>query len=238
MNKKFVLFDIDGTLIYHIPTKEYPSFFRWIYAIKKVFGIDIKVDPAKNYNGWVDLQITADMVKEYGITRERVLEYSAQFAVALHEAVLKQAGSSDKLYVPIPEAVTLAQRLFENHFFIGLLTGNVERMARWKLDHAGVPDIFVFGLFGDDVDDRVTLAKTVFEKAKNHFGITFLPKDIVVVGDAIGDIRCAKAIGATTIIAMTGRHSTREELAVENPDLLVDTLADSAVYDFFHLSLT
>ena len=144
------------------------------------------------------------MVKEYGITRERVLEYSAQFAVALHEAVLKQAGSSDKLYVPIPEAVTLAQRLFENHFFIGLLTGNVERMARWKLDHAGVPDIFVFGLFGDDVDDRVTLAKTVFEKAKNHFGITFLPKDIVVVGDAIGDIRCAKAIGATTIIAMTG----------------------------------
>lgn len=233
--KQLVLFDIDGTLIDHIPSKKWPSFFRFRYAIKKVFGVEAIVDPVTNYNGWVDLQIAADMVKSYGITRETVLAKSSLYAEALHEFALTCVTRTDKLYVAIPEAVALSQHLHTAGFPLGLLTGNVERMARWKLTHADVPDIFSFGLFGDDVDDRVTLAKTVFERAKKHFGITFLPKDIVVVGDAIGDIRCGKAIGATTIIVMTGHHSTREALAAENPDVLVNTLADPAVLTYFHL---
>lgn len=233
--KKLVLFDIDGTLIYHVPTKTNVSYARFVYAIQKTFGVDVEIDTTKNYNGWVDLQITADIVQPYGISKETVMRNSSVFADALHDYVTKLSESNEKLYVAIPEAVQLACLLNERKFYIGLLTGNVKRMAQWKLEHAEVPHIFTFGLFGDDVDDRILLAKTVFKKAKNHFGVLFLPKNIFVVGDAIGDIRCGKAIGATTIIATTGRHSSQVELAVAKPDLLVDSLMDERVLSLLGL---
>lgn len=73
-------------------------------------------------------------------------------------------------------------------------------MAEWKLVHVGI-DLSWFSLFvtSDDFEDRISLAKSVFTKIENE-------TDIYIIGDAVGDIQCAHAIGATSIIATTGRH--------------------------------
>jgi phosphoglycolate phosphatase-like HAD superfamily hydrolase len=48
----------------------------------------------------------------------------------------------------------------------------------------------------------------------------------MVIGDTVHDIRCARAIGALAIAVPTG-GSSRDALAAESPDLLLDNLADA-----------
>lgn len=234
--KRLVLFDIDGTLVFHVGTGRNVGFARFQYAIKKVFGFNPTIDEHLNYNGWIDTQICAYIVKPYGITTAMVRKKLPEIEKALHERALFQAAGGVSLYQAIPEAVKLATMLKGlDGVYLGLLTGNVESMAGWKLEHAGIPALFDFGVYGGEADDRIKLAKTVFAKAKKHFGISFTPEKIIVIGDALGDINCAKAIGAQSIIAMTGHHSTRVELLKAGPTLLIDNFMDSKVLTFFGL---
>lgn len=235
VDKKLVLFDIDGTLIQHVGPKGTVGYPRFIYAIKKTFGVDVIILPV-NYNGWVDQQIAWDIVRRYGISRDKFLGYTKEFFSAMEEFAKLQEKERSQLYVPIVFSITLAKLLAKTEqIYLGLLTGNVERMAWWKLTHAGITDIFHWGIFSDGYEDRITLAKTVYDKAYEYFHLRFVPDEVYVVGDAVGDVRCGKAIGAKTIITLTGGHS-KKELRRENPDLLVENLMDPRVLELFHLS--
>ncbi len=87
------------------------------------------------------------------------------------------------------------------------------------------------------------LLEKLISHAKKFFQITFQPKDVVVIGDTVFDIRCGKAIGAQTIAVTTGGHlvtkvdpkagTYKNALAQEHPDLLVDSLMDQKVLTFF-----
>ncbi len=227
---KLILFDIDGTLIYHVGQRINVGYPRFKLAIKRVFGLDVDIDTSVNYNGWVDRQITWHNVHMHGIGKKEFDGKFSQIAKELHTITIQQAKEKGRLYAAIDPAVVLAKNVAHNsEYAIGIITGNVKRVALWKLEHAGIHGIFSFGVYGDEADDRISLAKTVFVKAESFFKVVFHPEDIYVIGDAIGDIRCGKAIGARTIIVMTGGHSTKEELLLEKPDLLVDTLEDPRV---------
>ena len=127
----------------------------------------------------------------------------------------------------------LIQLLCNNGYEVGILTGNVRKMAEWKLTHSGI-DLFPFHVWvtDDNAEDRITLAKEVFDAAATVYGKPILAKDMIIIGDAVGDIRCAKAIGVKHIIVVTGGHK-KEELISEQPDILVDSLMDKTVRDFF-----
>lgn len=237
METKLILFDIDGTLIRHVTSIFTSGWPRFIYAAKKAYGVDIIFDPKANYNGAVDRQILFNMVSGLGVTKE---EFNAKFplaAQALHEHATSQSADGTKYYQAIPEAVELAQKLSKiPDYHLGILTGNVKLMAKWKLAHTQInPDIFKILLTGDEFEDRLLLARSVFDEADAVFKYKFKPNEVVIIGDAIGDIKCAREIGASVIITMTGGHSTRQELMAEKPDLLVDNLADPRVYDFFKI---
>lgn len=234
---KLILFDIDGTLIRHVKSHTVGGWPRFIYAAKKAYGVDIEINTTKNYNGWVDREILFNLVSPHGVTKAEFDYHFPQAITAMHEHALKQDKEVGKLYEQIPEAVELVKLVNqEPNFKVGVMTGNVHKMALWKLVHSGI-DLELFKLFidGDEIDDRISLAKTVFSKAQAVFGIDFPPRDVIVIGDAIGDIRCAKSIGARTIIVLTGQHSTRDVLARENPDLIVDSLMDPQVLKFLDL---
>lgn len=240
---KLVLFDIDGTLIHHIGEQKGIGFIRFQHVIREVYGkeIDLEEVAKQNYGGWIDRGIVRHMLKDHGVSDREFIEKWPRISVALKAYAEAQAAGGKKLYQAFPEAIELAHKLAKREDVrVGLMTGNVERMGWWKIEHAGIVDVFSFGVFADDVDDRISLAKTVFEKAQKHFTIQFDPKDISVIGDTIHDIRCGKAIGATTIAVTTGQHASfvknstyREDLEREKPDFLVDSLLDPAVCDFF-----
>ncbi len=239
---KLVLFDIDGTLVQHIGAQKSVGFIRFAHVIREIYGkeIDLALVAKQNYGGWIDRGIVRHMLKDHGVSDAEFIEKWPRISMAMKKYADTQASDGKKLYQAFPEAVELAQRLSQREDVrIGLMTGNVERMGWWKIEHAGILNLFSFGVFADDVDDRISLAKTVFEKAEKHFNRTFTPQEITVIGDTIHDVRCGKAIGATTIAVTTGRHTSmathsyEQDLANEKPDFLVDSLLDPAVCDFF-----
>ena len=57
--------------------------------------------------------------------------------------------------------------------------------------------------------------------------------DCVIVGDSVVDLKAGKSAGAQTVAVLSGLYS-REELARENPDLIVKDISELPVFlDFF-----
>jgi phosphoglycolate phosphatase-like HAD superfamily hydrolase len=108
---------------------------------------------------------------------------------------------------------------------LGLLTGNLERGAKLKLEHYDLWRFFAFGAFADDHHDRNELGTFALSRAHETTGIEFAATQVDVIGDTGHDIACGKAFGARTIAVATGPWS-REQLAEHKPDFLFDDLAN------------
>lgn len=230
--KKLVLFDIDGTLLSSVVPGG--TLARFGYAIETVHGIKVEVH-AENwkYNGVVDSGIVWDLIKDKGISRkehkQKLGDVSHQFAV-----FLENLSAGGQIYAPIPDAVALVKKLSrQKNIALGVITGNLGETAAWKLRHIGLEKYFRFGLFGHEAESREELAQLISVRAKEFFHFEFPPKDIVIIGDTVHDIRCGKTIGATTIAVTTGWQIDRQTLMTEHPDILVDSLLAKPVRDFF-----
>ena len=235
---KLILFDIDGTLV----SQDGSSVFemkpegetKFSYAIRTVFGKQIHVDMTK-FNGYVDRSILWFCAESVGIDRKDFDRELPRLAAEMHN-YMKLSNLDVSLYHPIETARQFVDLVVASQTIAyGILSGNVQSIAEWKLDKAGYGHMFDFGLYGEEADDRIELAKKTVVRANAFFHTTFVPKDISVIGDTVHDVRCGKAIGAHTIAVMTGRHRDPVVLNAENPDFLVDSLMDNSVLDYFGL---
>jgi phosphoglycolate phosphatase-like HAD superfamily hydrolase len=90
---------------------------------------------------------------------------------------------------------------------LGLVTGNLEPVARLKLARAGIGDLFRRGLggFGSDHEDRSELPAIARRRAGRLAGNGEWPRAAtVVVGDTPRDIACARADGVGVVAIATG----------------------------------
>jgi phosphoglycolate phosphatase-like HAD superfamily hydrolase len=112
---------------------------------------------------------------------------------------------------------------------VGLLTGNLRVTAQRKLTHYGLWGRFPFGGFGDEHLDRDDIATMAMAEAKAHHGGGGPPAEIdgevIVLGDTLHDIRCARSIGARVVAVPTGQTPS-DVLRGGEPDLLVETLGE------------
>jgi len=212
MQKRLLLFDIDGTLIHSggAGVRALKSAFKERFGVADdLHGIEIA--------GMTDSGIVVSILKKNDIpaTNENIGAFLDSY---VHFLSLELPRRKGKL---LPGVLDLLEKLKSRpHLVLGLLTGNVSRGARLKLEHHGVWHFFEFGAFADDHQDRNRRAR-----AKEKHGREFSPSQIDVIGDTPRDIACGKAIGARTIAVATGTWS-REELAKYQPDFLIDDLSD------------
>ena len=115
----------------------------------------------------------------------------------------------------------------QENVVLGLLTGNIEKGARAKLDAAGI-DItrFRVNAFGSDHEHRPELPAVAQRRANDLLGKEIQGDRVIVIGDTPADIRCGESIGARAIGVATGRYST-EELASHGAYAVFETLADT-----------
>jgi phosphoglycolate phosphatase len=217
IQKRLLLFDIDGTLI--------NSGGAGIYALKLAlverFGItdglhDIEIA------GMTDSGIVVSILNKHKVpaTNENIAAFLDSY---VHFLSLELPRRQGKL---LPGVLELLEKLkSRKHVVLALLTGNVSRGAELKLDHYGVWHFFEFGAFADDHQDRNKLGPFARARAKEKHGREFSAAEIDVIGDTPRDIACGKAFGARTIAVATGTW-TREQLAEHQPDFLIDDLAD------------
>jgi len=224
MSKKYLLFDIDGTLI----NTGGAGLKAMKSTVKSILGNE---ELLKDYSfaGKTDAQIMNDMVRKSGLD-DNPEALSKLFEQTYIENLNTNLKNSDnfRTYPNVNELLDNYQK--KEGFELALLTGNFETGAKLKLEHAGLWKYFKWGVFGNLSEDRVHLAKdaleTITEKEK-----MVNTKNIFIIGDTTNDIRCGKAIDATTI-AFTSGFESEEKLRTCSPDFMVSDF--SQLYDIFN----
>ena len=217
MEKKLVLFDIDGTLL----TSGGAGERALRRGFRERFGIDDDLTTVE-IAGRTDSGIARRMLAAHGL-EETPENLTAFFDAYLHFLAAELPASPGRL---LPGIVPLLDALKARaDIVLALLTGNLERGAELKLTQYGVWHYFEFGAYADDHHDRDQLGHFARARAAKRHGIEFPPERIFVLGDTPHDITCARAIGAKAIAIATGKFS-RAELGAHAPHFLFDDLAD------------
>lgn len=207
-------FDVDGTLIRTHGSRE-----AFQLATRALTGVDDTLEGVA-FAGRTDPLIVADIMRRHGRALSAPeLERFWQIATTRMQSLLTDGRGH-----VLPGVRDLLETIGgETSWIRGLLTGNTSRMARLKLGHFGLADSFVYGAFGDEAPDRDALACRAVADAQARWGVP--AERCVIVGDTELDIGCARAAGAKVVAVATGTR-TRADLAVGEPDLLLDDLAD------------
>ncbi|HEY2713867.1 MAG TPA: HAD hydrolase-like protein [Chthoniobacterales bacterium] len=218
--KRLLLFDIDGTLI--------NSAGAGVQALRDVLrdqcGITDDLDGIE-VAGRTDAGIVHQILRKQQIepNESNTVRFLNQYVELLADELPRRKGRV------LPGVRELLERLQANpNIVLALLTGNVKRGAKLKLEHYGLWEFFEFGAFSDDHYDRNELGEFARKRAEEKHGREFTAADIDVIGDTPHDIACGKAIGARTIAIATGNFSG-QELASYQPDRIFQDLADTEV---------
>src|SRR5271168_2671701 len=174
-SKRLVLFDIDETLIYSDGAGR-----RAVSgAIAKLFNVPPEAAQV-SMSGKTDPQILHEILSNAGLSeteyQARLPEFTEVYLKAL-EHELKNA-STYKLHKGVTELINELDG--HEHALLGLLTGNIERGARLKLEQFDLNKHFPVGAFGSDAMDRMALPKIAKERGEKHYGQSFEPNQLVI----------------------------------------------------------
>ena len=218
MNKKLVLFDIDGTLLK----------CGWVWIESYLESVrealpDWEV-PHLSFGGKTDYLIARQLIAaRYGTDlhpeRDRLAERIVQGYITRVQSHLDGRVRQEMRVLPgVPELLRELER--DPRVVLSVLTGNIIQGARLKLAIAALEqhlDLSV-GAFGSDHWDRGALPRVAVERAASRHGCTFQGKDIVIIGDTVHDMTCGKHLGVRTVAVGTGHPEGREAMLAERPD--------------------
>jgi phosphoglycolate phosphatase-like HAD superfamily hydrolase len=216
-NRRLILWDIDGTLV----DTGSAGRFALVRATIERFGGSGDLAGVE-IAGRTDVAIAHQILQKYGeaVTPENVDSFLGRYVDLLPEELPRRHGRVLPGIRELLEALSV-----QPDKTLGLLTGNLERGARLKLEHYDLWRFFPFGAFADDHHDRNALGPCALTRAIAHADHDFPPARVDVIGDTPHDIACGKAFGARTIAVATGTWK-RERLAEHEPDFLFDDLGN------------
>lgn len=220
---KLVLFDIDGTLV----ATEGAGKRAVMRALKDVFGSTGPEDYA--FDGKTDPQIVRELMKLDGVDDKTIDAKMHRLLNLYIENLTYELRAPDK---PRPRALSGVPDLLDalearSDVVIGLLTGNIERGARMKLDAVGIEfSRFRVGAFGSDHERRPQLPAIARERCRRQTGAFVQGAQVVVIGDTPDDMTCGRALGAQAIGVATGRFSV-PQLMEHRPIAAFEDLSDT-----------
>ncbi len=155
-------FDIDNTLIQsssgHVEAL--------LLSIAEVYGLEARIDVI-NYHGMTDQEIITRILEKYEIDRATI---RSRLTDCMESMPRKYAEivKSEKIVI-MKGAFDLISKLEQYGIILGLVTGNLEKIARAKLKKIGIDHFFKIGGFGSDHISRTNLVKIAIQRAEEQF---------------------------------------------------------------------
>ncbi|MBI3885315.1 MAG: haloacid dehalogenase-like hydrolase [Opitutae bacterium] len=219
--KKLILWDIDGTLVLTggAGMGALDRAFQAVHGRRPDLS---KLELSGRTDQWIAAQVLEH--NQLPVTPESIHTYLEAYLESLHAEVTARPGRV------LPGILQLLELLHARPDVAqGLLTGNLHRGARIKLEHYRVWHYFAFGAFGDDSPARNDLGPHAVRRARERHAVEFAPANTFVIGDTPHDIECGRAIGAKTIGVATGQFSVAE-LQAHAPTAAFADFTDPAAF--------
>jgi HAD superfamily hydrolase (TIGR01549 family) len=202
------LFDIDGTLL---NVRDATHYFAFHNAVEKVFGVNSHIEGVP-VHGNTDPGILRAVLRREGLSDVDIdRQLSDVYRHMCDEVETKQADIRAEL---CPSILNLLARLKSANKLLGVVSGNLERIAWLKLERAGLRDYFSFGCFSDHAELREHIFRNGIAQAQQRLG---RQATVCFVGDTPSDIHAARAVGVPVIALATGIFPA-EALAEHAPD--------------------
>ena len=200
---RLVLFDIDGTLVHTggagtaAFTKTFARHFHLHHGTERM-----------KFAGRTDVSLVREFFRIHGLDEspENFALFFEHYVFWLHHILEKNGGEMCR---GVGEFIAGLQALPQPPA-LGLLTGNIRLGAEIKLRHFGLWELFQFGGFADDHEERDHIAAAALARGRRVLGKDLQPQEIVVIGDTPFDVRCGKFIGAKTLAVATGGAKLEE----------------------------
>ena len=213
-----MLFDIDGTLIRRAGPHHREAL---VEAVRRVTGLESTTEGIP-VQGMLDGDILAEMMRRSGA---RPAQIQRAMPRVFREAQCVYESTCPALVRKrCPGAGAALRRLEKAGVVIGLVTGNLSRIAWKKMQQAGIAEYFRFGAFAEMGRSRAELVRKAARQARSE-GWIARGAPVSLVGDHPNDILAAKANRVRSIAVATGVVPAAE-LAVHEPDLLLEDLHD------------
>ena len=224
---KALLFDIDGTLLKCNGAGK----SSLIKATIETFGTAGEMEKV-DFQGKTDPIILKESLNTMGFNSMDIHEKTNE----LKTKYFKYLRSDLKTHDPIllPGVKDILSKLKKNEkILLGLLTGNFKESAMIKLEHFSIENYFKFGAYGDDGEHRNQLPHVAQKRINQSMGMDIKFEDMIIIGDTVHDITCAKSVGAVSVAVGTG-WCPKQDLLENSPDYFFPDLSN---FDDFFTSL-
>ncbi len=219
---RIVLFDIDGTLLRC--GREVGRCF--LAALEEVYGVRPELE-GYSFAGKTDPGIVYDLVGGAAGDHSAVAARLPAFRTLYLERLRRELDPAAVRLLPGVRALLqgLRQVAPQEQVLVGLLTGNFEEGAYLKLRALDLEGFFALGGFGEDGAERSLLLEAATARAMRHCGRTIERGSVLIVGDSVHDVDCARAGGAALLAVASGTTS-REQLRAAGARTVHDSLEE------------
>ncbi len=216
MPPALALFDIDGTLVRRAGPHHRDAL---VEAVRRATGLDTTTYGIP-LSGMLEPDIIASMLRRAGAAPRAIRTAMPDIIRHAQNIYVRTVPGLERK--TCPGARALLGRLARHGIVMGLVTGNLTRIAWKKIERAGLKPYFRFGAFGEMARNRAGLARLALAHARRQ-GWIARGSPVSLIGDAPADILAARANRIRSIAVATGVCPV-EELRAYAPDLLLDDL--------------
>jgi phosphoglycolate phosphatase-like HAD superfamily hydrolase len=216
-----LLFDIDGTLVRSRPLTHQRAMAR---AAVDVFNLPESTDensiravePWGKTDRWILGDLLVGAGRDAAPTVDELERWERAACAAYEEIENGSPNDHDRA------AATVLERLRDAGHDLALVTGNLEPIARRKLDRRGLGGYFPAGQggFGSDAVDRADLVRIARERAGGR------PReDTVLIGDTPNDVTAALTDGVRCV-GIAGTRYSRDDLLAAGAHAAIEDLGE------------
>jgi len=226
---RILLWDIDGTLIHSLRRGAFKDYT--IPMLEDVFGTAGTLAEMQ-VSGMTDLGIVAQALEHEGFTHEHIRERIDHLRESYMTAMRKATGNGVEFFELLPGAREALESVADHpRYHSALLTGNIKPAAYLKMELVGLSQFFDLpGAFGDESHDRRDLPASAAKRIGKHLQLALAPEQFIIIGDTPNDIECARHFGARSVVVVTGRLYSTEDLLACSPDAYIPNLIDTELF--------